>query len=119
MENSQLGSELCACEHFAWLQGCTKQGNNKPVWMAVESRRSTVGSPAGVSNASVRVKDLCHVGLALLNELLELGDLANLLESKDLILLVPVDRETSRVVATIFLSCKPIDKNFADGFAVL
>jgi hypothetical protein len=41
------------------------------------------------------VKDLCEIGLLLLNELLQLGNLADLLEGKDLISLVSVDGQTS------------------------
>lgn len=74
---------------------------NVPVGVAVQARRRTVGSPAGVGNASVRVEDLVGVGLGLLDELLELGDLADLLEGKDLVLLVAVDSETGRIVATV------------------
>ena len=63
--------------------------------MAVDARRRTVGSPAGVGNTAVCVKDLCEIGLLLLDELLQLGNLADLLESKHLISLVSVDRQTS------------------------
>jgi hypothetical protein len=61
-----------------------------------------VGSPAGVCDTSVRIEDLGQIGLGLLNELLELDHLANLLVSKHLILLVSVDSETGRVIATVF-----------------
>ena len=54
-----------------------------------------MGSPAGVGNTAVCVKDLCEIGLLLLDELLQLGNLADLLESKHLISLVSVDRQTS------------------------
>jgi len=50
----------------------------------------------------MRVEDLGHVWLALSNELLELGDLANLLECKDFMFLVPVNSKASRVVSSIF-----------------
>jgi len=66
-----------------------------PVGMAVDARRRAVGSPTSVGNTAVCIKDLCEVGLLLLNELLQLGDLANLLESKDLVSLVSVDSQTS------------------------
>jgi hypothetical protein len=49
----------------------------------------------------VVVKDLGHVGLLLLDELLQLGDLANLLEGKDLVLLVAIDGNTGGVVAAV------------------
>lgn len=73
-----------------------------PVGMAVDSRRLAMGSPAGMSNASMGVIDLGEVGLGLCNQLLQLGDFAHLLEGKDLILLVAVNSETGRVVATVF-----------------
>jgi hypothetical protein len=50
----------------------------------------------------VVVKDLGHVGRLGLDELLQLGDLANLLEGKDLVLLVAIDGNTGGVVATVF-----------------
>jgi hypothetical protein len=50
----------------------------------------------------VRIEDLGQIRLGLLNQRLQLVHLANLLVSKHLILLVSVDGETSRVVATVF-----------------
>ena len=58
--------------------------------------------PASVCNASMGVKDFGHIGLRVGNELLELGHLAHLLECKDLVLLVTVDSQTGRVVASVF-----------------
>lgn len=66
-----------------------------PVRVAVDTRRRTMGGPTSVGNTSVHVKNLCEVGLLVLDELLQLGDLANLLESVHLISLVSVDRQTS------------------------
>jgi hypothetical protein len=63
--------------------------------MAVDTRRRTVGSPASVGDTAMCVKDLCEIGLLLLDELLQLGDLADLLEGKDLISLVSVYGQTS------------------------
>lgn len=75
---------------------------NIPVGVAVEARRGAVGSPAGVCDTSVRIEDLGQIGLGLLNQLLELDHLANLLVSKHLVLLVSVDSESGRVIATVF-----------------
>ena len=50
----------------------------------------------------MRVEDLGQVWLALVDELLQFGDLAHLLECKDLILLVAVDGEPGGVVAAVF-----------------
>jgi hypothetical protein len=70
--------------------------------MTVEARRAAVGGPSGVCNARVGVEDLGQVGLLVVDELLERGDLADLLEGEDLVLLVAVDCQTRRVVATVF-----------------
>lgn len=59
--------------------------------MAVQGGRRTVSSPASVSNASMRVKGLLHVYAGLVDELSELGYLANFFEGEDLIFLVTVD----------------------------
>ena len=60
-----------------------------------------MGSPSCVCNAGVRVEDLGLVEVALLDELLERGDLADLLDREDLVLLVAVDGKAGRVVATV------------------
>ena len=70
--------------------------------MAVEGRWGTMGSPASVSNASMRIEGLGQVDTRLSNELLQLGHLANLLEGKDFIFLVSVDGQTCRVVPAVF-----------------
>jgi len=71
------------------------------VRVAVDPAGGTVGGPSGVCNTGVVVKDLGHVGRLGLDELLQLGDLANLLEGKDLVLLVAIDGNTGGVVATV------------------
>lgn len=70
--------------------------------VAVEAGWGAVGSPAGVCDTSVRIEDLGQIRLGLLNQLLQLDHLADLLVSKHLILLVSVDGETGRVIATVF-----------------
>lgn len=50
--------------------------------------------PASVRNAGMAIKDFGHIWLLLCNEFLELGDLADLLEGKDFIFLVSINRET-------------------------
>jgi hypothetical protein len=80
--------------------------------MAVDGGRRAVGSPAGVCNAGVRVEDLLKIDVGLVDELLELGDLANLLEGKNLLLLVAIDGQTGRIVATVLetretCECRP------------
>ena len=60
--------------------------------VAVGRRRGTVSSPSGVGDTGVGVKDLLKVeGRVLVNESLELCNLADLLEGQDLLLLVAVD----------------------------
>lgn len=79
----------------------TGEGQSLPVRVAVCARGRAVGGPAGVGNTGVRVEDLVLVELVLLDELLEGGDLADLLDGEDLVLLVTVDGETCRVVAAV------------------
>jgi hypothetical protein len=79
--------------------------------MAVEAGRLAVSGPASVCNAGMRIKDLLHIDVALLNELTEFGHLADLLESKHLILLVAIDGHTSRVIAAVFKSCETCTAN--------
>lgn len=69
--------------------------------MAVDTRWGTVGGPSGVGDTGVRVEDLVEVEVLLLDELLQRGDLADLLDGVDLILLVTVNGKTSRVVTTV------------------
>jgi hypothetical protein len=61
-----------------------------------------VSRPTSVCNASMGVEGLGHVDARFGNELLELCNLAHLLERKHLILLVTIDCETGRVVASVF-----------------
>lgn len=60
-----------------------------------------MGGPPGVGNAAVRIKDLGQVEFRLVDELLELRNLADLLESVNLFLLVTVDGKASGVVAAV------------------
>lgn len=61
-----------------------------------------MGGPASMSNSSMRIECLGEVWLGFGDKFLQLFDLADLLEGKDLVLLVAVDGETSRVITTIF-----------------
>jgi hypothetical protein len=74
---------------------------DEPVGMAVNTGRGAVCCPPRVGNAGMRVENLGEVGLGLLDELLQLGYLAHLLEGKNLVLLVSIDGETGRIVTTV------------------
>lgn len=63
-----------------------------------------MGGPASVRDTSVGLKGLRHVGLALGDKLLQLGDLAHFLECADLILLVTIHSHTGRVITTVLQS---------------
>jgi len=89
------------------------------VGVAVDTRWWSMGGPSGVCNTCVRIEDLGHVWLLLVDELPQLGDLANLLERKDFILLVSIYRKTGRVISSVFESGKTIDKSVDNVFAVL
>lgn len=69
--------------------------------MAVDTRGRTVSGPSSVGNTGVRVEDLVEVEVLLLDELFQRGDLADLLDCVDLILLVAVNGKTGRVVTTV------------------
>jgi hypothetical protein len=73
-----------------------------PVRVAVDAGRGPMGGPPGVSDTAVGVESLVEVKLGLIDELLQFGHLADLLERKDLILLVTIDSETGGVVPAIF-----------------
>jgi hypothetical protein len=59
-----------------------------------------------VSDAAVGVENLCEIGLFLVNQLAQLGNLADLLEGKDLLLLVAIDGKTGRVVTPVLKTCE-------------
>jgi hypothetical protein len=50
-----------------------------------------MSSPSGVGDTGMAIKDLGEIRLGLVNQLFELSNLANFLESIDFILLVAVD----------------------------
>jgi hypothetical protein len=89
------------------------------VWVAVDARWRAVGGPSGVCNTGVRVEDFGKIWLLLLNELLQLYDLANLLERKDLVLLVAINSKASGVVATIFESREAINESIENKLPIL
>lgn len=104
------------------------------VWVAVESAGHAVGGPSGVRDTGVVIEDLgpdrdsqqrdlshldsmktcdARIWLLLLNQLLQLRDLADLLEGKDLILLVAIDGETGGVVAAVFETSETVDESWS------
>jgi hypothetical protein len=54
-----------------------------------------------VCDTSVVVKDLGEVWLLLRDQLLQFGDLADLLEGEDLVAFVAIDGETGGVVTSV------------------
>lgn len=78
--------------------------HDSPVGVAVLTGGGSVGGPASVGDTGVGLEGLAHVGLTLLNELLELGHLAHFLECKDFIFLVAVDGHTGGIIATVLES---------------
>jgi hypothetical protein len=75
-----------------------------PVRVAILARGCPVSSPACVSNTSVGLESLRHVGLGFLNELLQFRDLTNFLEGANFILFVTIHRKACRVVTAVFES---------------
>lgn len=75
-----------------------------PVGVAVLTRGGSVSGPTGVRDTSMRLEGLGHVVFALLDEFLQLGNLANFLESTDFILLVAIHSHAGRVIATVLQS---------------
>lgn len=60
-----------------------------------------MSGPTGVCNAGVGVENLGHIEVGLVDKLPQLGNLANLLEGKDLVLLVAIDGKAGGIVATV------------------
>ena len=87
--------------------------------VAIETRWGAVGGPSCVCNASVRIEDLSQVGLLLLDELLQLGNLAHLFEGQDLVLLVAIYSQTGRVIATVLQAGETIDEGVEDELPIL
>ena len=116
-ENCHDGSDLCLL--LSVTAPDEHEVQNLPVGLAIESGRRTVGSPSGVCNACVRIKDLGEIWLLVLNELLELCHLADLLESENLVLLVSIYGQTSRVVATVFETGEAIDESIENELSIL
>jgi hypothetical protein len=74
------------------------------VGVAVLARWGSVGGPTGVRNTGMRLKGLGHVIVAALNEFLQLGDFANLLECTDFVLLVAIHGHTGGIITTVLQS---------------
>lgn len=66
-----------------------------------------MSGPAGVGNTSMRVEGLGQINIGIVDQLLQFGNLANLLEGEDLILLVTVNGKPGRVVTTVFEPQEP------------
>lgn len=75
-----------------------------PVRVAILARGCSMSSPARVSNTSMGLESLRHIGLGFLNKLLQFRDLTNFLEGANFILFVTVHRKACRVVTAVFKS---------------
>ena len=69
--------------------------------MAVDSGRLPVCCPASVCDTSMRIKGFGQVDTGFGDKLLELCNLAHLLEGKDLILLITIDCKTGGVITSV------------------
>lgn len=70
--------------------------------MAVVSGWLAVGSPSGVCNTSMGLKNLGHVDTRVVNQFSKFDNLAHLFEREDLISLVAVNCQTSGIVTSVF-----------------
>lgn len=70
--------------------------------MAVDDRRRTVGSPAGVGDGYLLKEDLLLVDGGLCDEFLQASDLSDVLEIDDLVLVIAVDADTYRTCEPMF-----------------
>lgn len=70
--------------------------------MAVDTRGGAVGGPASVSDAAMGIEGLFKIEVLAVDELLQLRNLAHLLEGEHLVLLVAIDGKTGRVVTAVF-----------------
>ena len=75
-----------------------------PVRMAIEARRLAMSSPSRVGDSGVRIEFFLHVGLSIVNKLLQLSHLAHFLECKDLILFVAIYGQTCGIIPSVFES---------------
>lgn len=61
-----------------------------------------MSSPTGVGNTSMRLKRRSHIRLRARNELLQLHNLADFFEGTDFVLLVAINSQSCRVIASVF-----------------
>jgi hypothetical protein len=73
-----------------------------PVGVAVDAGWLSVGGPPGVGNTGMGNKGGIKIRLGILDQLLQLCNLANLLERENFVLIIPINCYTCRVVATVF-----------------
>lgn len=91
---------------------------NLPVRMAVLAGRGAVGSPACVSNTSVRLKSLSQVRLAFIDKLLQLCNLSDFFVGSHFFLLVAINGKSGRVITTVLESRKSIEQSVQDEFTI-
>jgi hypothetical protein len=77
-----------------------------PVGVAVDAGRLSVSGPPGVSNTGMGNKGSIKIRLGILDKLLQLCNLANLLERENFVLIIAIDCYTCGVVTTVFQAAK-------------
>ena len=92
--------------------------------VAVDGLGLAVSSPSSVGNTGVALKDLVLINVLRVNVLLEQMDLTNLVEDLDISrgvefahvgeALVAINAKTSRVIATVLLALKTLNKGAYD-----
>lgn len=60
-----------------------------------------MSGPSRMSDTSMCIKDFAEIWLALLDQLPQLDNLADLFESKHLIPLIPINSQTRGVISTV------------------
>lgn len=78
-----------------------------------------MSSPTSVRNRNLGDEGLGGIDIGLGDALAEASDLANLLEEKHLSRLVAIYTDSSRIVATIFLTGEPVAEDLTDRLPIL
>lgn len=74
-----------------------------------------MSGPSSVGDSGMRVEDFGEIRLGLFDELLQFRDFADLLEGKDLALLVAIYGETSGIVSSVLKSRKAFGSDASES----